>query len=216
MDGNIFWYHKTLASETIKNLKRNGMEAFFYDNKDQAKKNILSMIPEGSSVGMAGSMTLKEMGILDELSSGKWKVYNQYLPQLSQKESLRIRREGTLADFFLSGTNAVTLNGELVNISGMGNKIAGLAYAKKVIIAAGVNKIVRNVEQGIKRTRHYSAPVNARRLDINTPCKKTGLCDYLACHPPDYDRICNQLLIIEGERKKKRITVVLVGEVLGF
>jgi len=216
MDENIFWYHKTLASETIKNLKRNGMEAFFYDNKDQAKKSILSMIPEGCSVGMAGSMTLKQMGILDELSSGKWKVYNQYLPQLTKEESLKIRREGTLADYFLSGTNAVTLNGELINISGMGNKIAGLAYAEKVIIAAGVNKIVRNVEQGIERTRHYSAPVNARRLDINTPCKKTGLCDYLACYPPDYDRICNQLLIIEGERKKNRITVVLVGEVLGF
>lgn len=216
MDDSKFRYYKTLALKTVVSLKRNGMEAFFHDNSSEAKKSILSMIPEGSSVGMAGSMTLKQMGIIDELMQGGWKVYNQYLPQLAKEESLRIRKEGTLADNFLSGTNAVTLNGELINISGMGNKIAGLAYAKKVIIVAGVNKIVRNIEEGIERTRHYAAPMNARRLDSNTPCKETGLCDYFACYPPDYDRMCNQLLIIEGERKKKRVTVVLVGEELGF
>lgn len=216
MDENKFWYYKTLALKAIENLERNGVEAFFYNKSDEAKEFILSLIPERSSVGMAGSVTLKQLGIIDELMQGEWKVYNQYLPQFSKEESLKIRKEGTLADFFLSGTNAVTLNGELINISGMGNKTAGLAYAKKVIIVAGVNKIVRDVKEGIKRARHHAAPMNAKRLDFNTPCKETGLCDYFACYPPDYDRMCNQLLIIEGEREKGRIKVILVGEELGF
>lgn len=216
MDENKLWYYKTLALETIQNLKRNGMEASFHESSDKTKKSVLAMIPPGSSVGMAGSLTLKQTGIIDELTRGKWKVYNQYLPQLSKEESLKIRKQGTGADYFLSGTNAVTLNGELINISGMGNKTAGLAYAKKVIIVAGVNKIVRDVQEGIKRTRFYAAPMNAKRLDFKTPCKKTGFCDYFKCYPPDFKRMCNQLLIIEGEGEKGRITVFLVGEELGF
>jgi hypothetical protein len=216
MDENKLWYYKTLALETIQNLKRNGMEAFFYESSDQTKKSVLAMIPPGSSVGMAGSLTLKQTGIIDELTRGKWKVYNQYLPQLSKEESLKIRKQGTGADYFLSGTNAVTLNGELINISGMGNKTAGLAYAKRVIIVAGVNKIVRDVQEGIKRTRLYAAPMNAKRLDFKTPCKKNGFCDYFKCYAPDFKRMCNQLLIIEGEAERGRITVFLVGQELGF
>jgi hypothetical protein len=216
MDDNKLWYYRTLGLKVIENSKRNGMDAFFCDSSDQAKKIILDMIPEGASVGLAGSVTLKQMGIIDELMRGKWEVYNQYLPELTKEESLKIRKEGTLADYFLSSTNAVTLNGELINMSGMGNKTAGLAYAKKVIIVAGVNKIVKDIQQGIKRTRDHAAPINAKRLDSSTPCKETGFCDYSACRPPDYDRICNQLLIIEGEREKGRITILLVGEELGF
>ena len=216
MDENKFWYYKTLALTTIQNLKRNGMEAVFCKNSDQAKESVLAMIPPGSSVGMAGSLTLKQMGITDELLTGKWKVYNQYLPRLTKNQSLKIRKQGTQADYFLSGTNAVTLNGELINISGMGNKTAGLAYAKKVIIVAGVNKIVGDVQEGIKRARLYAAPMNAKRLDFKTPCKKNGFCDYFKCYAPDFKRMCNQLLIIEGEGEKGRITVILVGEELGF
>lgn len=211
MEQHRLWYYKTLASKVMENLKRNGMEAFFCNSPDEAKKIILNMIPQGASVGLAGSVTLTQMGIIDELMQGTWKVYNQYLPQLTKEESLKIRKKGTAADFFLSGTNAVTLNGELINMSGMGNKTAGLAYARKVIIVAGVNKIVKDIPQGIKRTRDHAAPINAKRLDCNTPCKETGFCDYVGCRPPDYDRICNQLLIIEGEREKGRITVFLVG-----
>jgi L-lactate utilization protein LutB len=216
MDQSRFSYYKTLGLKVVENLKRNGMQAFFCDSSDEAKRMVLDMIPEGATVGMAGSVTLKQVGITDELVRGKWTVYNQYLPQLTKAESLKIRKQGTLADYFLSGTNAVTLNGELVNLSGMGNKTAGLAYAKKVIIVAGVNKIVKDVHQGIKRARDLAAPMNAKRLNFNTPCRETGLCDYSACRPPDYHRMCNQLLIIEGETEKGRITVLLVGEELGF
>ncbi len=216
MDKNRFWYYKTLAQKVIRSLKKNNIDCIFCETSDEAKKRILSMIPEGLSVGLAGSVTIKKLGLLDELSRGDWKLYNQYLPNLSREESEKIRKEGTLADFFLSGTNAITLNGELVNINAMGNKTAGLAYAKKVIIVAGVNKIVKDVKKGIERTRNIVAPMNAKRLDFNTPCKETGFCDYDRCRPPEYDRMCNQLLIIEGEREKGRVTVVLVGEELGF
>jgi len=216
MDKNKFSYYKILALKTIENLKRNGMEAFFCDTSEQAKNAILDMIPQGASVGMAGSVTLREMGIIDQLMRGKWKVFNQYLPRLTKEESLEIRKEGTLADYFLSGTNAVTLDGELINLSGMGNKTAGLTYARKVIIVVGGNKIVEDVPQGIKRARDLAAPANAQRLNFKTPCRDTGTCDYSACRPPNYNRMCNQLLIIEGEGEKGRVTVFLVGEELGF
>jgi len=216
MDESKFSYYKTLGLKVVEKLKRNGMQASFCDSSDEAKRIVLDMIPEKATVGMAGSVTLKQVGITDELVRGKWTVYNQYLPQLTKEESLKIRKQGTLADYFLSGTNAVTLNGELVNLSGMGNKTAGLAYAKKVIIVAGVNKIVKDVHQGINRARDLAAPMNAKRLNFKTPCRETGLCDYPACRPPDYNRMCNQLLIIEGETEKGRITVFLVGEELGF
>jgi len=216
MDKNRVWYYQKMTETVIESLKRNNLDAFFYENKEEAKNKILSMIPEGSSIGLAGSVTLRQMGIIDDFTRGNWKLYNQYLPDLPPEESLRIRREGTSADFFLSGTNAITLNGELINISAMGNKISGLAYAKKVIIVAGINKIVKDVGEGIERTRHFVAPLNAKRLDFNTPCKDTGFCDYHRCRPPEYERMCNQVLIIEGEREKGRISVVLVGEELGF
>jgi len=216
MDKNKVWYYEKLPASVLQSLKRNNIEAFYYKTGNEARKKALNLIPEGASVGLAGSVTLKELGILDELLHGNWKVYNQYLPELSKEESLRIRKEGVSADFFLSGTNAVTLNGELVNISGMGNKIAGLAYGKKVIIVCGVNKIVKDVKEGIDRTRNLSAPMNARRLDFNTPCRETGFCDYDLCRAPEFDRMCNQLLVIEGEREKGRITVILVVEELGF
>jgi L-lactate utilization protein LutB len=216
MDKNKVWYYEKLSAKVLQGLKRNNIEAFYFQTGEEAREKVLSLIPEGSSVGLAGSVTLKELGVLDELSKGKYKLYNQYLPDLSAEEGLRIRKEGVSADYFLSGTNAVTLNGELVNISGMGNKIVGLAYGRKVIIVCGVNKIVKDVKEGIDRTRNLSAPVNARRLDFNTPCRETGFCDYDLCRAPKFDRMCNQLLVIEGEREKGRITVILVGEELGF
>lgn len=216
MDKNRVWYYQKMVETVMESLRRSNIEAFFCENKQEAKEKVLSMIPEGSSVGLAGSVTLRQTGIIDELSQGNFKLYNQYLPNLSKEESLRIRKEGTLADFFLSGTNAITLNGELINISAMGNKISGLAYAKKVIIVAGINKIVKDIGEGLERTRHFVAPLNAKRLDFNTPCKDTGFCDYHRCRSPEYERMCNQVLIVEGEREKGRICVILVGEELGF
>ena len=216
MDNNRIWYYEKLSAKVLQNLKRNNIEAYYCRTGDEAREKVLGLIPEGSSVGLAGSITLKEVGILDGLLEGKYKLYNQYLPNLSQEESLRIRREGVDADYVLSGTNAVTLNGELVNISGMGNKITGLGYGKKVIIVCGVNKIVKDVQEGIDRTRNLSAPMNAKRLDFKTPCRETGFCDYDLCRGPEFDRMCNQLLVIEGEREKGRITVILIGEELGF
>ncbi|HVP36627.1 MAG TPA: lactate utilization protein [Terriglobales bacterium] len=216
MDNNSIWYYEKLSAKVLQSLKRNNIEAYYCRTGDEAREKIQGLIPEGSSVGLAGSVTLKEVGILDGLMKGKYKLYNQYVSNLSQEESLRIRREGVDADYFLSGTNAVTLNGELINISGMGNKIAGLTYGKKVVIVCGVNKIVKDVQEGIDRTRNLSAPMNAKRLDFKTPCRETGFCDYDLCRGPEFERMCNQLLVIEGEREKGRITVILIGEELGF
>lgn len=216
MNKNKLGFYDKLSSQVLENLKRNNIDSFYFKIGKEAKEKVLGMIPQGATVGMAGSLTLREIGLIDELMQGNWKVFNPYLTELSREESLRIRRDGVWADYFLSGTNAITLKGELINISAMGNKIAGLSYGKKVIIVAGINKIVKDVKEGIERTRNLVAPMNAQRLDFNTPCKETAFCDYDLCRPPDYDRMCNQLLVIEGERDKGRLTVILVGEELGF
>jgi L-lactate utilization protein LutB len=216
MDINKLWYYEKLASKVLENLRRSNIDGHYLKTAKEAREKVLSMIPKGATVGMAGSLTLKHIGLIDELMKGDWKVYNPYLHELSREESLRLRREGVWADYFLSGTNALTLEGELINISAIGNKIAGLSYGKRVIIVTGINKIVKDVKEGIERTRNLVAPMNAKRLDFNTPCKETGFCDYELCRPPEYRRICNQILIIEGEREKGRISVILVGEELGF
>ena len=108
MDKNKVWYYEELSAKVLQSLNRNNIEAFYFKTGKEAREKVLSLIPEGASVGLAGSVTLKELGILDELMRGNYKLYNQYLPDLAKEESLRIRREGVSADYFLSGTNAVT------------------------------------------------------------------------------------------------------------
>ncbi|MDH4223281.1 MAG: lactate utilization protein [candidate division Zixibacteria bacterium] len=216
MDKSKLSYYEKLVSVVLQNLKNNYIDGFYCRTSEEAKNKVLNIIPPGASIGMAGSVTLKEIGVMDELMQGGWKVYNQYLPGLSSEESLKIRKEGLGADYFLTGTNAITLKGELVNMSGMSNKIVGLTNSKKVILVAGVNKIVKDVKEGIERIRNLCAPVNAKRVNFETPCGETGFCDYDLCRPPKYRRMCNQLLITEGDWEKDRITVVLVGEELGF
>ena len=216
MDKNKLSYYEKMSSLVLRNLKKNYIDGFYFRTSEEAKKKVSSMIPQDASVGMAGSVTLKETGGIDELMQGEWKGYNQYLPELSPEESLRIRKEGLEADYFITGTNAVTLKGELINISGMSNKIVGLTNSKKVILVAGVNKIVKDVKEGIERIRNLCAPVNAKRMNFKTPCGETGFCDYDLCRPPKYRRMCNHLLITEGDWEKGRITVILVGEDLGF
>jgi len=208
------WHYATISKKVIEALNKNHFEAFYVDNKEEARKKVLSLIEKGASIGLGGSITLMEMGIIDDLRSGDYVLYDRYDPNLTPAELVEVFRKSMLADYFLTGTNAITLDGKLVNIDGRGNRVAAMIYGpKKVIVVAGANKIVKNVDEALSRIGMVAAPRNAERLDRNTPCRELGYC--IDCNSKD--RMCSFTTIIgKQELTPNRITVILVGEDLGF
>jgi len=206
--------------EKINNLvkiwqKRN-IPGFYCNNKDEAVNKILEILPQSATVGISGSITLDQLAIVKHLEARGNKVFSQYKPGISREEGLEIRKQGTLADYYLASANAISEKGELVFFSAYGNRTAGIAYAKNVIIVCGVNKITVNLEEAIKRAREYATPLNCKRLNWNTPCVADGICRKEICLFPEYKRMCCQILIIEAEVTPDRLKVIIVGENLGF
>jgi hypothetical protein len=140
-------------------------------------------------------------------------VYNHWKPGLSKEDNLEMRKSQMTSDLFLSSTNAVTLNGELVNIDGIGNRVNSINFGPgKVILVAGCNKIVEDVQEGIHRIKNVAAPLNARRLNMDIPCAKVGKC--VDCNSPN--RICRIIVIHERRPQLTDLLVILVGEELGY
>jgi len=204
------------VGELIRNFKRRNIEGIFCQNKDQAHNGILDLIPESASVGFCGSQTLEELEVIEMLQSRGNKVFDHYAPDLSRDESMRIRKLGAQADYFLTSANAISRQGEMVFFSAYGHRIAGIADAKHVIVIAGINKITDSLEEAVSRARNYVTPLNCKRLKWDTPCLRTGVCHNGECLAPEYNRMCCQTLILEAEVSAGRLTVVLVGEKLGF
>lgn len=200
----------------IKNWQKRNIGGFYYANKEQAADKILEIISVSGSVGISGSVTLDQLGIVKHLESRGNKVFNQYKTGISRDESLELRRKGALADYYLTSANAISEKGELVFFSGYGNRTAGISYAKNVIVVSGINKITPTLDEAIKRVRQYATPLNCKRLNWNTPCLKDGICRKEICLFPEYKRMCCQILIIEAEVAPDRLKVILVGENLGF
>ena len=206
-------FQEIQVQEVITALKKRQMEAAFVPNKEEALKTVLSLIPEGSKVGYGGSLTLDELGIKEALKKGNYQLIDRGKSGASEAEVFSLRREGLLSDVFLCSTNALTRDGKMVNIDGSGNRLAALTFGpEKVIVVAGINKIVDHVEQGLERVRNYVAPLHARRRSWDLPCAKTGRC--MDCRSPR--RICCTVTVTEYQRVKDRVTVILVGETLGI
>ena len=214
MDRHQSTWNEKVAESIISNLEKRRMEGSYAPTVEQAREEILAMIPEGSLVYRCGSMTATYIGLWDEIEKlPAVKVINPYADGLSREESMKLRFEGLTADIMIASTNAITLDGRLVNLDGMGNRVAAMTFGpKKVILVVGMNKVAADLESAISRVKHYAAPVNAIRLSMGTPCVETGLCT--DCRSPQ--RICNVWSIIEGQLVKGRIHVKLVGENLGY
>ena len=202
--------------ELIKNWQQRNIKGYFLKTRDQVHEKLQELIPERTSIGFSGSMTLEQLEVIELLESRNNKVFNQYNPNLSREESLDVRRLGSNADFFLCSANAIAMTGELVFFSAYGHRIAGIANAKNVIIIAGTNKITEGVYTALKRAREYATPMNCKRLNWDTPCAKEGECRNELCVYPEYRRMCCQLLVIEAEVDPNRFKVLLVDEELGF
>lgn len=201
------------VGRTIGAFQRNNIEAIFVKDREEALREALARIPSGSKVGLGGSTTVVEIGLLKALRGGPYFLSDQYREGISWEESYRIRKEGLRADVFVTSSNAITLKGQLVNIDGIGNRLAGLAYGpEKVIVIAGVNKLCSTLEEAIDRVKNVAAPKNAQRFGLSLPCIEAKKC--VDCQSPD--RICNVTMIIERQWLKDRMTVILVGETLGF
>jgi hypothetical protein len=196
--------------------KKNISGLYCRDSQDAVKK-ILELVPKSASVGLSGSVTLDTLGVVALLEERGNRVFNQYRPGISRGESLELRRQGAQqADYFLTGANAVAETGELVFFSAYGNRTSGIAYAKNVIVACGINKLAPDLPQAIRRARQEATPLNCKRLNYNTPCLESGVCDEGACVAPEYKRMCCQVLVIEAEVTPDRLKVVMVDEKLGF
>jgi len=200
----------------IKNWQKRNILGLYCENKEQATDKILEIISHSASIGISGSVTLDQLGIVKRLEGRGNPVFNQYKSGISREENLDLRMRSAQADYYLTSANAISEKGELVFFSGYGNRPAGISNAKNVIVVCGINKITLNLEEAIKRSREYATPLNCKRLNWNTPCFKDGICRKEICLFPEYKRMCCQILIIEAEVMPDRLKVVLVGESLGF
>ena len=204
------------ARGLIEIWRKRNITGVFCENKSQVNGKILELIPKGASVGFSGSRTLEELEIIKALELRGNKIFNQYAPGLSREESMGARRAGTQADYYLASANAISQKGELVFFSAYGHRIAGIADGRKVIVVCGLNKIASNLEEAIKRARNYVTPLNCKRLNWPSFCRKDGICDSGACLAPEYKRMCCQILVLEAEVDSGRLSVILSGEDLGF
>lgn len=201
-----------LANTIIKNMAKKNMEGYYCATSKEAVEKALSLMPEGSSVTWGGSMTLKECGLMDALRQSSYELIDRAEATTPEESRLMYGRQ-VLADYFLMSSNAVTIDGELINLDGHANRVACLCCGpKNVIVIAGMNKVSASIEDAIKRVRNFAAPPNTVRLGKKTPCAVTGHCG--DCYSPDC--ICSQLVITRRSSIPNRIKVILVGEELGY
>ena len=205
-------YYENAAGTIIKNLEKRQMEGYYCRTSEEAVKKALELMPAGSSVGWGGSMTLTESGLMDAVKAGDY-VINDRETAKTREEQKEMYAKILNSDFFLMSTNAITLDGQLVNIDGRGNRVSFLCYGPEhVLIVAGMNKVEADVDSAMKRVKKAVSPKNTVRLNKKTPCAVTGICG--DCLSPDC--ICAQTVVTRFSIVPGRIKVILVGEELGY
>lgn len=205
-------YYDKRAQVLIKNLQSRHFEAYYCETKEEALEKALSLIPEGSRVGWGGALSAQQIGLLEAVNQGNYVALDRDKAKNPQERE-EIMRSCLLADTFITGANAISLDGQMVNIDGNGNRVAAIVYGpKQIIVIAGMNKVADTLEAAVTRARTVAAPMNKQRFAIQTPCEATGVC----ANCKSEGCICNQILITRNSKPAGRIKFVLVRDELGF
>ncbi len=208
MNENMVMRNEKLAQVVIKGLQSRNMSGYYAASREDAVKQALELIGEGSTVTMGGCQSAHEIGLIKALEDGNYNYIDR--AKLSPREGLMAAYD---SDVFLSSANAITSDGIMVNIDGNSNRVSCIAQGpRKVVFIVGMNKVCSDLDEAMKRARNVAAPANAQRFDVKTPCKETGKC--FDCKSPD--TICCQFLITRYSRHEGRIHVILVNDTLGF
>ena len=209
MNANITKRNELLAQKVIKGLNSRNMTGYYAATREDALRQALALIPQGSVVTMGGGMSVHEIGLVEALKAGDYSFIDR--DEYADKRAAMLAAYD--ADVFLSSANAITEDGVMVNIDGNANRVSAIAQGpKKVVFIVGMNKVCSDLDGAMKRARNVAAPINAQRFGLSTPCAKTGAC--MNCKSPD--TICCQFLITRYSKHKDRIHVILVNDSLGF
>lgn len=204
--------NKALSERVIKALESRNMEAYYAESKEEALRKALELIPKGSSVTMGGSVSVREIGLVDALAAEDYIFYDRD-KATTPEEKQEIALKAFSCDWFLGSVNGMSEDGIFINIDGNGNRVAAYAYGpKNVLLIVGMNKVVKTEADALSRARSEAATVNVQRFGLNTPCSKTGAC--MDCKSPD--SICCQFLTTRFSRVPKRFKIILVNDNLGF
>ncbi len=213
MDSNLNWVNEQRIKRTIESLNNNNMNGYLVNTKEELFSKIEQLVPESSVVSCGGSMSLFEYGVIDYLRNGKYTFLDRYKEGLTSEQITKIFKESFLADAYFASSNAVTEDGKLYNVDGNGNRVAAMLYGPdKVILLVGVNKIVKDIDEAIKRNREICAPANAKRLNKKTPCAKVGYC--MDCK--SNEKVCREFTVIASQNRKDRIHVIFMNENIGY
>ena len=206
-------HYETLAGTIIEKMKKRNMDACYCTTVEEAEKLAFSYLKPNCTVSFGGSMTLEDIGMLTALRHDPNIRLIDRAAAKTPEETKQLYHDALSADFYFMSANAITANGELVNIDGTGNRVAALIYGpEQVIVMAGMNKVAANVEEALSRVHNTATPMNCKRLGKHTPCASTGVCS--DCLSPDC--ICNQGGITRRSGIPGRIKVILIGEELGY
>ncbi len=205
-------YYEKRAAVLIKNLQNRHFDAYYCKTRAEALNKALELIPKGASVGWGGALSAQQIGLMDAVRQGDYRALDRdQCKTPEEREAMMMAMHS--ADVFLTGANGLSLDGQMVNIDGQGNRVSAIIYGPKtVLVIAGMNKVCDTLEAAVCRARTVAAPMNAQRFLKNTPCTVTGVC----ADCKSVDCICNQIVITRGCRPAGRIRFLLVGEELGM
>ena len=207
------WHHEKALKNVIQALHKRDFDAEYFSDIAGVRRALLETIPEKATVGIGGSVTIREIGIIGELEKRGNEVTHHWKPEATKETNREIRKKEGTAVFYLTSANAITERGDIINIDGIGNRVAHMIYGpENVIIVAGHNKIVTDIDAGIRRSKEIAGVINARRVGAKTPCAETGKC--VDCKAPG--RICRVTTIMQYRPWQTSVKVMLVNEALGY
>lgn len=207
------WHKEAIGRKVVETLIKNEFDAVYVSTADEAATFIMNHVKPEIKVGFGGSMTIKNMGIQDKVKAAGGTVLDHGEPDLTREERVAIAREELLSDLYLCSSNAITLDGALVNIDGMGNRVSALSFGpKKVIIVVSTDKICKDEKAAFERLEGIAAPMNNKRLDTPNPCTKAGVC--VNCQTKS--RICRVYSVIKKKPAASDISVIIMGESAGY